>query len=212
MTVASLGINENIEDPGNHAKPLVGPPVPVGLDKGILSNNEMALHASIQTLVADGKLKEAEEKIAIALKRDSKNESVLVLASLVSMADQRWEDAVSRLMKLREIQGDQAPAMTHLMMIRALRCLDKHLEAMEAAMIAVRSHYDNQEIVEEAASVAEYLNEWESAVLALDVLVEMHGDDVPKELITRWDTAKLMAMAFGMTDKAEFTIPGGEAK
>ena len=210
MTLASLGMNESIEET-NEVQPLVGPPVPDHIDVGqIFSGEDHSLHASIQELVSNGELEEAENQLQSALEKSPNSENVYVLASLVAMADQRWEEAVTRLTKLREMQGENAPAMTHLMMIRALRCLEKHIEAMEAAMVAVRTHYDNQEIVEEAADVAEYLNEWESAVLALDVLVEMHGDDVPQELITRWDTAKLMAMAFGMTDKAEFKITEGE--
>ncbi len=210
MTLASLGMNESIEE-DKLVKPLVGPPAPtVPKMDGILGGDKESLHAEVQQLVSEGKLEEAEARLGGCLESDPKSESVLVLGSLVAMADQRWADSIERLNSLLEIQGEKAPAMTHVMKIRALRCQDKHLEAMEAAMLAVRTHYDNEELVEEAASVAEYLNEWESAVLALDVLVEMHGDDVPKELLTRWDTAKLMAMAFGMTDKAEIKLIDGQ--
>ncbi len=210
MTLASLGMNESIEE-DKVAKPLVGPPAPSApkLD-GIFSGDQESLHASVQQLVSEGKIEEAEEKLVAALDREPKSENVLVLSALVAMAGQRWEVSIERLDRLLEVQGENAPGMTHVMRIRTLRCQDKHVEAMEAAMVAVRTHFDNEELVEEAASVAEYLNEWESAVLALDVLVEMHGDDVPRDLLTRWDTAKLMAMAFGMTDKAEIKLVDGE--
>ena len=160
MNLAALGMNENLEENKNE-KPFVGPKSPeASAEVDILAVDDKALHKSIQQLVTDGRLDEAECEVKAALEKSPDSESVLVLGSLVAMSEQRWDDAASRLITLLKVQGENAPAMTHLMMIRTLRCQDKHLEAMEAAMFAVKTHYDDMEIVEEAASVAEYLNEW----------------------------------------------------
>ena len=54
-----------------------------------------------------------------------------------------------------------------------------------AAELAVKTHANNEEIVNEAAIIAEDLGEWESAALALEVLIEMHemdGKEIPVAL------------------------------
>ena len=66
----------------------------------------------------------------------------------------------------------------------------KPVEAMKAAELAVKTHANNEEIVNEAAIIAEDLGEWESATLALEVLKEMHemDDREPTSLLTRLQT------------------------
>ena len=67
---------------------------------------------------------------------------------------------------------------------------------MKAAELAVKTHANNEEIVNEAAIIAEDLGEWESATLALEVLKEMHemdDRDVPTSLLTRLQTARSLS-------------------
>ena len=185
---------QNINQSDMIAKSFVGPQMPQ--DKAV------ELHRTIQKLVADGNLEKADEILDNELELEPKNERALGLASLVAMASQNWLKAIDLLENLAELQAEHTPVQVFIMLLRSYRCIGKHLDAMKTAQRALVRHANDPELVEEAASVAEYLDEWESAILALEVLVEMHEMqklDVPEELIKRLDTATLMTLALGQT-------------
>ena len=103
-----------------------------------------------------------------------------------------------------KIRAEDTPPLPHLLLIRSYRCSGQLVEAMKAAELAVKTHANNEEIVNEAAIIAEDLGEWESAALALEVLIEMHemdGKEIPVALKTRLQTAKSLSEVLKVEDK-----------
>ena len=129
---------------------------------------------------------------------------MLSLSALVAVAMQDWVQAIARLHVVIKIQGEDTPPLPHLLLIRSYRCSGQLVEAMKSAELAVKTHANNEEIVNEAAIIAEDLGEWESAALALEVLIEMHemdGKEIPVALKTRLQTAKSLSEVLKAEDK-----------
>ena len=150
----------------------------------------------IQSFVAEGKFKHADELVKKSLAENYNDPQMLSLSALVAVAMQDWVQAIARLHVVIKIQGNDTPPLPHLLLIRSYRCSGQLVEAMKAAELAVKTHANNEEIVNEAAIIAEDLGEWESALLALEVLKEMHemdDRDVPTSLLTRLQTARSLS-------------------
>ena len=171
-------------------------------DEKELAKEELIFN--IQTLVAEGKYKEADKIIKLSLSKNYNDPQMLSLSALVAVAMQDWVQAIARLHVVIKIQGEDTPPLPHLLLIRSYRCSGQLVEAMKAAELAVKTHANNEEIVNEAAIIAEDLGEWESATLALEVLIEMHeidGKEIPVALKTRLQTAKSLSEVLKAEDK-----------
>jgi len=171
-------------------------------DEKELAKEELIFN--IQTLVAEGKYKEADKIIKLSLSKNYNDPQMLSLSALVAVAMQDWVQAIARLHVVIKIQGEDTPPLPHLLLIRSYRCSGQLVEAMKSAELAVKTHANNEEIVNEAAIIAEDLGEWESAALALEVLIEMHemdGKEIPVALKTRLQTAKSLSEVLNVEDK-----------
>ena len=171
-------------------------------DEKELAKEELIFN--IQTLVAEGKYKEADKIIKLSLSKNYNDPQMLSLSALVAVAMQDWVQAIARLHVVIKIQGEDTPPLPHLLLIRSYRCSGQLVEAMKAAELAVKTHANNEEIVNEAAIIAEDLGEWESAALALEVLIEMNemdGKEIPVALKTRLQTAKSLSEVLKAEDK-----------
>lgn len=171
-------------------------------DEEVKSKKEIIFN--IQTLVAEGRYQEADKAIKYSLSKNYNDPQMLSLSALVAVAMQDWVQAIARLHVVIKIQGEDTPPLPHLLLIRSYRCSGQLVEAMKAAELAVKTHANNEEIVNEAAIIAEDLGEWESAALALEVLIEMHemnGKEIPVALKTRLQTAKSLNEVLKEEDK-----------
>ena len=84
---------------------------------------------SIQSLVADNDLDQANELAQEGLSTFPESEGVLAITGLLAVVRQEWERAVTLLERLIAIQGDRASEFTLTMYERALVCSGKGLPA-----------------------------------------------------------------------------------
>jgi len=84
---------------------------------------------SIQSLVADNELDQANELATEGLSSFPESEGVLAITGLLAVVRQEWEKAVTLLERLIAIQGDRASEFTMTMYERALVCSGKALPA-----------------------------------------------------------------------------------
>jgi len=77
---------------------------------------------SIQTLVADENLDQANALAQEGLETYPENEGVLAITSLLAIVRNEWDRAVVLLDRLIAIQGDRASDFTRMMYERARTC------------------------------------------------------------------------------------------
>ena len=113
------------------------------------------------------------------------NEEVLAIGSLVSVVRQDWQEAVLLLKKLYLIQGDRTAALTYQLHIRALRCNFQLDQALDMAKNGLCRFPENLEIVEDCAVLAEQLQDWKTAVVAIGILIDIKGPQNTEDLQIR---------------------------
>jgi len=84
---------------------------------------------SIQSLVADNELDQANELASEGLSTFPESEGVLAITGLLAVVRQEWDKAVMLLERLISLQGDRASEFTMTMYERALVCSGKALPA-----------------------------------------------------------------------------------
>ena len=80
------------------------------------------IRASIQQLVSDNELDQAQQLAEEGLETYPDSEGVLAILALVAIVRQDWLCAVVMLEKLTFIQGDRASDLTRMMLERARKC------------------------------------------------------------------------------------------
>ena len=80
------------------------------------------IRASIQQLVSDNELDQAQQLAEEGLETYPDSEGVLAISALVAIVRQDWLCAVVLLEKLVFIQGDRASDLTRMMLERARKC------------------------------------------------------------------------------------------
>ena len=80
------------------------------------------IRASIQQLVSDNELDQAQQLAEEGLETYPDSEGVLAISALVAIVRQDWLCAVVMLEKLTFIQGDRASDLTRMMLERARKC------------------------------------------------------------------------------------------
>lgn len=81
------------------------------------------IRLSIQQLVADEDVDQAESLAREGLVAYPENEGVLAISGLVAIVRNDWSQAVSLLERLIAIQGERASEFTQMMYQRARNCL-----------------------------------------------------------------------------------------
>ena len=101
-------------------------------DKDVSKFSPMEIREAIQTLVTEGKdsLANALGDAGLSLYPDS--EDILAITGLLALMRQDWAYAVDLMGQLHQLQGDNTPAFTYVMLVRALRC---NLEPVRAAHV-----------------------------------------------------------------------------
>ena len=85
------------------------------------------IRETIQQLVANEHMDLANALGDAGLSLYPHSEDILAITSLLAMINQDWPLAVELIDELMQIQGDNTPAFTFVMMVRALRCnFDPH--------------------------------------------------------------------------------------
>ena len=87
------------------------------------------------------------------------SEDILVMCSLMAEAQQDWEKAEKLLVRLIEVQGADAPAVTWLHLLRVLRCQGKVADATMVADFASTRHQEDKALSEEIASLRQALEQ-----------------------------------------------------
>ena len=164
-----------------------------GMNKSDISDLTPAqIRESIQWLVAKDQVEEAHEFVKKSLVLFPDNEEVLAIGSLVSVVRQDWQEAVLLLKKLYSIQGDRTAALTYQLHIRALRCNFQLDQALDMAKNGLCRFPENLEIVEDCAVLAEQLQDWKTAVVAIGILIDIRGPQNTEDLQIRLKISKDM--------------------
>ena len=164
-----------------------------GMNKSDISDLTPAqIRESIQWLVAKDQVEEAHEFVKKSLVLFPDNEEVLAIGSLVSVVRQDWQEAVLLLKKLYLIQGDRTAALTYQLHIRALRCNFQLDQALDMAKNGLCRFPENLEIVEDCAVLAEQLQDWKTAVVAIGILIDIRGPQNTEDLQIRLKISKDM--------------------
>ena len=164
-----------------------------GVNKSDMSDLTPAqIRESIQWLVAKDQVEEAHEFVKKSLVLFPDNEEVLAIGSLVSVVRQDWQEAVLLLKKLYSIQGDRTAALTYQLHIRALRCNFQLDQALDMAKNGLCRFPENLEIVEDCAVLAEQLQDWKTAVVAIGILIDIRGPQNTEDLQIRLKISKDM--------------------
>ncbi|MAW33490.1 MAG: hypothetical protein CMK56_03665 [Proteobacteria bacterium] len=143
------------------------------------------IRESIQWLVAKDQVEEAHKFVKKSLVLFPDNEEVLAIGSLVSVVRQDWQEAVLLLKNLYLIQGDRTAALTYQLHIRALRCNFQLDQALDMAKNGLCRFPENLEIVEDCAVLAEQLQDWKTAVVAIGILIDIKGPQNTEDLQIR---------------------------
>lgn len=80
------------------------------------------IRQGIQLLAANGEMPLAQALADAGLSLYPESEDLLAMGGLMALTRQEWGDATALLEHLLELQGENAPAMTYRMLVRALRC------------------------------------------------------------------------------------------
>lgn len=108
---------------------------------------------AIQALMGEGRDELAYALGDAGLALHPESEDILAITSLLAVVREDWPQAVDLLKQLIEMQGNNATAFTHSMLIRSLRC---NLRP-EACGIALSLYPEHPELLKEYDALAEAL-------------------------------------------------------
>lgn len=131
----------------------------------IRSYTPAQIRETIQELVANEQMELANALGDAGLSLYPQSEDILAITGLLAIMNQDWQLAVELIGDLMEIQGDNTPAFTFVMMVRALRCnFDPH-RALELARQGLALYPDQVELLAEKLA----LDDFSDAVLPAPV-------------------------------------------
>lgn len=87
------------------------------------------------------------------------SEDILAISALLAEVQQDWDSAQELLVKLVEVQGDAATAVTLRHLIRVLRCQCEPAQALQVAQQALSMHPQDTALQEEFSSLQALLSE-----------------------------------------------------
>lgn len=112
-----------------------------------LNNSE--IREAIQALVAQDQMEVAVAVSSAALILRPESEDILAISGLLAMCQSEWDTAVELLESLLELQGDQAPPQTYLMLAKSLRCAFLVGSAMEMVKFGLKHHFNDPDLTSE---------------------------------------------------------------
>ena len=112
---------------------------------------------AIQALMGEGRDELAYALGDAGLALHPESEDILAITSLLAVVREDWPQAVDLLKQLIDMQGTNATAFTHSMLIRSLRCNLDLAEAFEACGIALSLYPEHPELLKEYDALAEAL-------------------------------------------------------
>jgi hypothetical protein len=132
-------------------------------DAGSFPNREILkrfspaeIRETIQSLVASEQIQLASALGDAGLSIYPQSEDMLAISSLLAMMNQDWQLAVELMDELIAIQGNNTPAFTYVMMVRALRCNLDPARALEFARRGLAIYPDQLELQAEKLSLDEF--------------------------------------------------------
>jgi uncharacterized protein HemY len=131
-------------------------------DKDVSKFSPMEIREAIQSLVTEGKDSLANALGDAGLSLYPESEDILAITGLLALMRQDWPYAVDLMEQLHQLQGENTPAFTYVMLVRALRC---NLEPVRAAHIcgqALKQYPGQIELVAESLLLEDFMT---SAVL-----------------------------------------------
>ena len=87
------------------------------------------------------------------------SEDILAISALLAEVQQDWDSAQELLVKLVEVQGDAATAVTLRHLIRVLRCQCEPAQALQVAQQALSMHPQDTALQEEFSSLQALFSE-----------------------------------------------------
>ena len=101
-------------------------------DKDVSKFSPLEIREAIQSLVTEGKDSLANALGDAGLSLYPESEDILAITGLLALMRQDWTYAVDLMQQLQKLQGENTPAFTYVMLVRALRC---NLEPVRAAHV-----------------------------------------------------------------------------
>lgn len=114
------------------------------------------IRETIQSLVATEQLEMANALGDAGLSIYPHNEDILAITSLLAMMNQDWQLAIELIEELMDIQGDDTPAFTYVMLVRALRCNLDPARALEVARLGLSKFPGQVELLAEKLSLDDF--------------------------------------------------------
>ena len=118
----------------------------------------MEIREAIQSLVTEGKDALANALGEAGLSLYPESEDILAITGLLALMRQDWAYAVDLMEQLHELQGENTPAFTYVMLVRALRC---NLEPVRAAHVCTKglNQYPGQiELLAESLLLEDFMS------------------------------------------------------
>ena len=126
-------------------------------DKDVSKFSPMEIREAIQTLVTEGKdsLANALGDAGLSLYPDS--EDILAITGLLALMRQDWAYAVDLMGQLHQLQGENTPAFTYVMLVRALRCNLEPVRAAHVCTKALKQYPEQIELVAEGLLLEDFM-------------------------------------------------------
>ena len=107
------------------------------------------IRETIQRLVAVEQLNLANALGDAGLSLYPHSEDILAITSLLALMNQDWSLAVELIEELMRLQSNQTPALTFVMMVRALRCNKESDRALAVAKQGLALYPEHVELLAE---------------------------------------------------------------
>jgi hypothetical protein len=114
------------------------------------------IRETIQALVATEQLELANALGDAGMSLYPHSEDILAITGLLALMNQDWPLAVELLDELIEIQADNTPPFTYVMMVRALRCNLDPMRALEMAQKGLAQYPGQLELLAEKLSLDDF--------------------------------------------------------
>ena len=114
------------------------------------------IRETIQSLVATEQLDLANALGDAGLSLYPHSEDILAITSLLAMMNQDWQLAIELIDELIEIQGQQTPPFTYVMLVRALRCNLEPARAIEVVRHALALYPQQVELHAEKLALDDF--------------------------------------------------------
>jgi len=113
------------------------------------------IREAIAVLFEQGRIELATAVSEAAISLYPYSEDVLVMCSLLAEVNQAWSSAEQLLVRLIEVQGNDAPAESWLHLVRVLRCQGKNNDAKLVCEFTCERFPDHADLRKEADALRE---------------------------------------------------------